>query len=158
VTLRAQPGVDPTASRSWATASAACAHWISRSGADIRGAISFHGLLLPNGLAAQPIKAKVLALHGYADPMVPPDQVVAFGKEMTDAGVDRQLHAYGGVLHAFTVPGRTTQPRRALQRRRRAPLVAGAGGFLAEIPCTLFADTRPTKCSGHARIPAGMPG
>ena len=35
---------------------------------------------------------------------VPPEQVVAFGKEMSDAGVDWQLHAYGGVLHAFTVP------------------------------------------------------
>jgi dienelactone hydrolase len=36
--------------------------------------------------------------------MAQPDTVVALGKEMTDAGADWQLHAYGGVVHAFTNP------------------------------------------------------
>jgi len=81
-----------------------CALDLARSGADIRGAVSFHGLLMPPGLEQRPIKAKVLALHGYADPMVPPQQVLDFGQEMTEAGVDWQLHAYGGVLHGFTMP------------------------------------------------------
>jgi dienelactone hydrolase len=81
-----------------------CALDLARSGADIRGAVSFHGLFVPPGLPKQPIKARVLALHGYADPMVPPQQVLDFATEMTEAKVDWQLHAYGGVLHAFTVP------------------------------------------------------
>jgi len=81
-----------------------CALDLARSGADIRGAVSFHGLLMPPGLEQRPVKAKVLALHGYADPMVPPQQVLDFGTEMTEAGVDWQLHAYGGVLHGFTMP------------------------------------------------------
>ncbi len=33
--------------------------------------------------------------------MAPPEQVVAFAKEMTDAKVDWQLHAFGGTKHAF---------------------------------------------------------
>ena len=36
--------------------------------------------------------------------MVPPEQVLAFEKEMTDAGVDWQIHVYGGTMHAFTNP------------------------------------------------------
>ena len=81
-----------------------CAIDLARSGANIRGAVSFHGLFIPPDLPKQPIKARVLALHGYADPMVPPQQVLDFATEMTEAKVDWQLHAYGGVLHAFTVP------------------------------------------------------
>jgi dienelactone hydrolase len=81
-----------------------CALDLARSGAGIKGAVSFHGLFLPPDLPRQPIKARVLALHGYSDPLVPPQQVLDFGTEMTDAKVDWQLHAYGGVLHAFTVP------------------------------------------------------
>jgi dienelactone hydrolase len=81
-----------------------CALDLARSGASIKGAVSFHGLFTPPALPRQPIRARVLALHGYSDPLVPPQQVVDFGTEMTEAKVDWQLHAYGGVLHAFTVP------------------------------------------------------
>jgi dienelactone hydrolase len=103
--LLAQPGIDTTRIAIMGYCfGGLCALDLARSGADIRGAVSLHGLFVPPGLEARPIKARVLALHGYADPMVPPQQVVDFGAEMTAAGVDWQLHAYGGVLHAFTVP------------------------------------------------------
>ena len=36
--------------------------------------------------------------------MVPPEQVLAFEQEMTEAGVDWQIHVYGGTSHAFTNP------------------------------------------------------
>ena len=81
-----------------------CALDLARSGADIRAAVSFHGLFDPPGLLPQPIKAKVLALHGWDDPMVPPDAVVALGTELTEAGCDWQIHAYGNVGHGFTNP------------------------------------------------------
>ncbi len=82
-----------------------CALDMVRGGAEIKGAVSFHGILTaPEGVKNSAIKAKVLALHGHDDPMVPPEQVLAFAKEMTAAGVDWQLHAYGGVMHAFTNP------------------------------------------------------
>lgn len=82
-----------------------CALDLARSGADIKGAVSFHGLLgAPDKLKSQPIKAKVLALHGYDDPMAKPEQVHAFCHEMTEAKVDWQMQMYGLVQHAFTNP------------------------------------------------------
>ena len=65
---------------------------------------SFHGLFDPPGLPPQPIKAKVVAYHGWDDPMVPPDAVVALGKELSEGGADWQIHAYGHVGHGFTNP------------------------------------------------------
>ena len=81
-----------------------CALDLARSGADIAGVASFHGLFDPPGLPPQPIKAKVVAFHGWDDPMVPPEAVVALGKELTEAGADWQIHAYGHVAHGFTNP------------------------------------------------------
>jgi len=82
-----------------------CALDLARSGAELAGVASFHGLFDPTGLPAQPITAKVVAFHGWDDPMVPPDKVVALAQELTDAGADWQIHAYGKVRHGFTNPG-----------------------------------------------------
>ncbi len=45
-----------------------CALDLARSNADIRGAVSFHGMLSPSGLTEPKVRAKVLMLHGYDDP------------------------------------------------------------------------------------------
>jgi dienelactone hydrolase len=81
-----------------------CALDLARSNADIRGAVSFHGLLKPSGLTEPKIRAKVLMMHGYDDPLAPPEDVLAIAREFTDAGADWQLHAYGHTVHAFTNP------------------------------------------------------
>lgn len=81
-----------------------CVLELARSGADVQGVISIHGLFFPGNVANEPITAKVLCLHGHDDPMVPPDQVLAFETEMNDAGVDWQVHTYGRTMHAFTNP------------------------------------------------------
>ena len=80
-----------------------CVLDIARSGADVGGVVSFHGLLGGPGDTSA-VKAKILALHGWDDPMAPPADVEALGKELNAAGADWQLHAYGGVMHAFTHP------------------------------------------------------
>ena len=82
-----------------------CVLDLARSGADIKGVVSFHGLLggIENSQTKQ-IKAKVLVLHGYDDPMNPVEQVNALQKELTLAGADWQLHSYGQTMHAFTNP------------------------------------------------------
>jgi len=78
---------------------------LARSGAPLAGVVSFHGGLdTPNPEDAKNIKGRVLALHGADDPYVPPVQVEAFEKEMTDAKVDWQLVKYSGAVHAFAVP------------------------------------------------------
>lgn len=82
-----------------------CALELARSGADLKGVVSFHGLLhKPGNLKSEPITAKILVMHGYDDPMVQPDQVHEFCNEMTEANVDWQMHMYGHVQHAFTNP------------------------------------------------------
>lgn len=82
-----------------------CALDIARTGADISGVASFHGLFgAPDNTSGTKINAKVIAFHGWDDPMVPPEDVVALGRELTEAGADWQIHAYGGAMHAFTVP------------------------------------------------------
>jgi len=76
---------------------------LARSGADLAGVVSFHGgLSSPTPGDAKHIKAKVLALHGADDPFVPAAEVAAFENEMRQGGVDWQLVAYGGAVHAFT--------------------------------------------------------
>ena len=77
---------------------------LARSGEDLSGVVSFHGLLMPSDISEKGIKAKVLVLHGERDPMVPLDMVDTFQKEMTEANADWQLHSYGGTYHAFTNP------------------------------------------------------
>jgi dienelactone hydrolase len=81
-----------------------CALDVARSGVDVTAVAAFHGLFDPCGLPPQPIKAKVAAYHGWDDPMVPPEAVVALGNELTAGGADWQIHAYGHVGHGFTNP------------------------------------------------------
>lgn len=82
-----------------------CVLDLARSGADLRGVASFHGLLAaPEQSGSVDLSAKVLALHGWQDPMATPEQVLQFSKEMDARGADWQLHAYGKAMHAFTNP------------------------------------------------------
>lgn len=82
-----------------------CALDLARTGAPIAGAVSFHGILAkPEALPNLPIKAKILVLHGYDDPMVSPNDVNEFCKEMTLAKVDWQVAMYGHTQHAFMNP------------------------------------------------------
>lgn len=82
-----------------------CVLDLARSGVDIKGVVSFHGLLLPaQGQLLKEVKAKVLVLHGNDDPMSSMDDLVALQAELTQAGADWQIHNYGHTLHAFTNP------------------------------------------------------
>lgn len=82
-----------------------CVLDLARTGADVRGVVSFHGLLgAPGNTAGQAIRSKVLVLHGHEDPMAPVEDVIALEDELTAAGADWQIHVYGNTLHSFTNP------------------------------------------------------
>lgn len=83
-----------------------------RSGADVKGVVSFHGVLgtkmgslqAKTVPIAKGIKGSLLALHGNDDPLVSQQDIQNFEKEFTDAKVDWQLNIYGHTSHAFTNP------------------------------------------------------
>ena len=104
--LREQPEVD--ASRIAAIGfcfGGMCVLDIARTGEDIAGVVSFHGLFAPPGnTEGNRISAKILVLHGWDDPLAKPEEAVALAEELSAAGADWQMHAYGNVLHAFTNP------------------------------------------------------
>lgn len=82
-----------------------CVLDLARSGADVGGVVSMHGLLdAPPADLCKEIKAQVLVGHGYRDPMAPPDHMLELCKELEAADCDFQVHAYGRAVHAFTNP------------------------------------------------------
>lgn len=112
-----------------------CALDVARTGTgDVRGVVAIHGIFQPPGLGAQPpIKAKVLALHGWDDPLAMPEAVMGLTKELTEAGADWQLHAYGHTVHAFTNPDANMPGRGMYSATADARATAAVTQFLAEV-------------------------
>jgi dienelactone hydrolase len=83
-----------------------------RSGADVSGVVSFHGLLgvtLGEAKAvlaapAEKIEGSILILHGHEDPLVSPEDIRNIQNEFTKGKVDWQMNIYGHAAHAFTNP------------------------------------------------------
>ncbi len=79
---------------------------LARSGADIRGAVSFHGGLEGGKPEeASNIKASILVCTGADDPSVPPAQVNDFINEMKAGKCDFSIATYSNAVHGFTQPG-----------------------------------------------------
>jgi dienelactone hydrolase len=109
-----------------------CVLDLARTGADLRGVASFHGIFIPAPNLPEPkISARVAVYHGWEDSIVPPDHVLMLGKELTAAGCDWQIHCYGGAVHGFTHarPPEEGIPVNALADKRSWKSVAD---FLAE--------------------------
>lgn len=105
-TARNLPGIDPARIAAFGFCfGGLCVLDLARTGADLAGVVSFHGLFVPPGnTAGNKIRARVLVLHGHDDPMATPEQALSLARELTEAGADWQIHLYGNTLHAFTNP------------------------------------------------------
>ena len=113
-----------------------CVLDLARSGADIAGGVSFHGVYdRPDYANVSPITAKLLVCHGWEDPLCPPDTMVALGRELTEGGADWQIHAYGNAGHAFTDVGMPQTPDKTFGHEERADRRSwkAMGDFLAEL-------------------------
>jgi dienelactone hydrolase len=78
---------------------------LARAGAPLAAVAGFHAGVLPGSAEDdRAISAKLLLCHGERDPVVPASQIQDFKGRLTEAGVDWQLHLYGGIGHSFTNP------------------------------------------------------
>ncbi|RVQ69774.1 dienelactone hydrolase family protein [Croceicoccus ponticola] len=93
---------------------------LARGGADMRAAISFHGLLATDCPASGAIDPVILVCHGDADPMVPRSDVAAFEAEMDAADAAWQLMVFGGAKHGFTDPASDLRDNPAVAYDARA--------------------------------------
>lgn len=135
--LKAQPEVDAgkTAAIGFCFGGK-CVLDMARSGLDVRGGVSFHGVYdRPDYDNVSPITAKLLICHGWDDPLGKPDTLVSLGQELTDSSADWQIHAYGHAGHAFTdrsMKGSTT-PGVAYEERADYRSWQAMRNFLAEV-------------------------
>jgi len=89
-----------------------CGLELARTGVPLRGVGVFHGALEPTQVnTAGQIQGKVLVCSGASDPLVPLEQIKTFSEEMSSAGIDWQIHLYGGTCHGFTSPEAGSNPR-----------------------------------------------
>jgi dienelactone hydrolase len=105
--LRTHPSVEP--SRLAAVGhclGGAAAIELARGGAELACIVGFHSGFLesPPVEDDRAIRGRLLLCHGADDPIVTATHRDAFLARMNAAGVDWQLHLYGGVGHSFTNP------------------------------------------------------
>ena len=78
---------------------------LARDGAELACVVGFHaGLRTAHPEDARNIKAKVLACIGADDPVIPPEERLAFEQELRATKVDWRLELYGNAVHGFANP------------------------------------------------------
>jgi dienelactone hydrolase len=78
---------------------------LARDGAPLACVVGFHsGLATRRPEDARNITGKVLVCIGADDPLIPPDERLAFEQEMRAAKVDWRMNVYGNTVHGFANP------------------------------------------------------
>jgi dienelactone hydrolase len=81
---------------------------MARSGADLKGVVSFHGSLASPAHAQKgKVKAHILVCNGADDKFISEEDIKDCKEEMKSAGADFKFINYPGAIHAFTNPAAT---------------------------------------------------
>jgi len=80
---------------------------VARLGENLKGVVSFHGMLIGAPADKNLLKAKILVCHGAADQFVKPQDVAQFKKQLDSIGADYTFKQYPDAQHAFTNPKAT---------------------------------------------------
>jgi dienelactone hydrolase len=143
--LKKQPGVD--ASRIGAIGfcfGGTTVLELARSGADVKGVVSFHGGLKPfTATAKDAVKARVSILHGVRDPLVTPEDLAACMADLNDAGAWFQLVGFPNAVHAFTNPKAGNDPSKGVAYDAAAD--KGAFATMEVFFRGLFATKKPAN-------------
>lgn len=82
-----------------------CALELARSGVDLKGCVTIHGILKKSDLDTQIVKSKILICHGLMDPQVPFESLMEFAEEMQKASNnDFRFLVFGEAKHSFSDP------------------------------------------------------
>jgi dienelactone hydrolase len=73
-------------------------------GIDLRAVVSFHGTLPLKRVEPKTVKASILVCQGADDPLIKPEQISEFEKNLEYARADWEFVTYGGAKHSFTNP------------------------------------------------------
>jgi len=108
-----------------------CTLELLRSGAQIRAAVSLHGVLKKSDLETKKIHSPILILHGFKDPQVPPDSLLEFAEEMKEfSKEDWEFHFFGNAKHSFTDPRTGTfDPQKEKEMGREFNKMAAENSF-----------------------------
>jgi dienelactone hydrolase len=77
---------------------------LARTGADLRACVPLHGVYDCPNFETQTMRAAVLVLHGWDDPLAPPSALEALAAELNEHCADWQVLGFGHTGHAFTNP------------------------------------------------------
>ncbi len=118
--MRGLPGVDPRrlAAMGYCLGGKAVLD-LARTGADFRVAVPLHGIFDRPNFETQQMKAAVVLLHGWDDPLAKPDAVVSIAEELTEHCPDWEILGFGHTVHAFTNPAGSGYSERAARRSWR---------------------------------------
>jgi dienelactone hydrolase len=105
-----------------------CVLELARAGAELKAAISYHGLLT-TALPAEPgaIRGEVAAYCGAADPYAPAEAIESLRRELGEAGARHQITVFSGAEHGFTDPEAGKMGRPGIAYDALADRVSWAG-------------------------------
>lgn len=106
---------------------------LAKSGADLKGVVSFHGGLDAPLPSTEAPKAKILALHGADDPAVPEADKKAWMEDLRKVKADWQLVEYGGAVHSFTDPDARNPGRNMYDEKTARRAYAAMRAFFTEL-------------------------